>query len=82
MNRFFLAVASVLVGASMTWFFLQPSFAHEAALDATTVAPGLRCVTRVGPARLTMGDRCYRDEVMVGQRDDYIYCANLEVACN
>ena len=41
-----------------------------------------QCRVRVGFGRTTLGDSCFGDEVMVGQRGDYILCADIAVTCD
>lgn len=75
-------IGAALIGSLVTWLFLQPSFANESAQNASRREMGAACSAKVGPARFTVGDRCFRDEVMVGRWDDNIYCANIEIICN
>ena len=39
------------------------------------------CDVQVGWGQLTPGDQCRFDQVMVGVRDNYILCADVEVTC-
>lgn len=80
MNRLMTTVLSGIIGAFLTWFFMQPSLANPD-IAASMTGPN-KCVAKVGPARFTVGDRCFRDEVMVGRWDDNIYCANIEIVCD
>lgn len=50
------------------------------ATDHTDLVPNT-CQTRVGPARLTAGSRCWNNTVMTGTFNDYIYCAEIQVIC-
>ena len=74
------SVLSGVIGALFTWFFMQPGFASVS--EQAALALPNKCVARVGPARFTVGDRCFRDEVMVGRWDDNIYCAGIEIVCD
>ena len=40
------------------------------------------CAVKVGYGRMTYGDRCYRGEVMVGARDGYLLCSEVQVSCD
>ena len=40
-----------------------------------------RCDVDVGWGRPTYSDQCRWNDVMVGIRDDYILCAEIEVTC-
>lgn len=40
-----------------------------------------QCDVSVGYGSITIGGRCRNDQVMVGYRDDYILCADVEVEC-
>ena len=40
------------------------------------------CKVAVGYGRMTYGDRCFRGEVMVGARDGYLYCSDIQVTCD
>lgn len=75
-NLFWMAM-----GAGLAFLCLQPGFAREQApqISIENITP--KCSAKVGPARFTVGDRCFRDEVMVGRWDDNIYCANIEIVC-
>ncbi len=75
-NLFWMAM-----GTGLAFLCLQPSFAREQAPQASLANTALKCSAKVGPARFTVGDRCFRDEVMVGRWDDNIYCANIEIVC-
>jgi hypothetical protein len=70
----------VAMGAGLAFVCLQPGFAREQGLQVG-FANAPKCSAKVGPARFTVGDRCFRDEVMVGRWDDNIYCANIEIVC-
>ena len=82
MNKLTCSVLSMAIGVSITWMFLQPSFANEMIKPVLRSEVGAKCAAKLGPARFTVGDRCFRDEVMVGRWDDNIYCANIEIICN
>lgn len=82
MQKFMSPVAAGLMGSVLTWVFLQPSFANHALGSLATAGMAPTCKASVGPARFTVGDRCFRDEVMVGRWDDNIYCANIEIICD
>lgn len=82
MPKFMSSVVAALIGSVLTWAFLQPSFAYQNLGSLPTAGMAPTCKASVGPARFTVGDRCFRDEVMVGRWDDNIYCANIEVICN
>ena len=41
-----------------------------------------RCEVRVGYGRRTPGDECRFDQVMVGIRNEYLLCADLDVSCD
>lgn len=71
----------VLMGAGLAFSCLQPGFSSDQGRHANLGQATLKCSAKVGPARFTVGDRCFRDEVMVGRWDDNIYCANIEVIC-
>lgn len=71
----------VLVGSGFAFLCLQPSFAREQGRQVSLTQSTPKCAAKVGPARFTVGDRCFRDEVMVGRWDDNIYCANIEIVC-
>jgi hypothetical protein len=75
-NLFWMAV-----GAGLAFLYLQPGFAREQTPQVSLPNSTLKCSAKVGPARFTVGDRCFRDEVMVGRWDDNIYCANIEIVC-
>ncbi len=40
------------------------------------------CDVRVGYGRITGGDDCFGNEVMVGTRAGYILCSDITVTCN
>lgn len=40
------------------------------------------CNVRVGYGRITAGDDCFSNEVMVGTRSGYILCSDISVTCN
>ncbi len=40
------------------------------------------CRVDVGYGRLTVGDSCFGNEVMVGTRSGYILCSDIQVTCN
>lgn len=73
------SILSGAIGAFLTWLFIQPTFASVSE-QSSAYLPN-KCMARVGPARFTVGDRCFRDEVMVGRWDDNIYCAGIEIIC-
>jgi hypothetical protein len=82
MENFFQIATSAGVASIVTAVLLQPSFANEADHQVKPAKIGAVCSAKVGPARFTVGDRCFRDEVMVGRWDDNIYCANIEIICD
>lgn len=82
MENFFQIVTSAGVASILTAMLLQPSFANETGHQVIPAKIAPVCSAKVGPARLTVGDRCFRDEVMVGRWGDNIYCANIEIVCN
>jgi len=71
----------MVMGAGLAFSFLQPGFALEQAPKARLANASAKCSAKIGPARFTVGDRCFRDEVMVGRWDDNIYCASIEIVC-
>lgn len=71
----------MVMGAGLAFLCLQPGFAREYAPQSGLANETTRCSAKVGPARFTVGDRCFRDEVMVGRWDDNIYCANIDIVC-
>ncbi len=71
----------MVMGAGLAFSFLQPGFAVEQAPKAGLANTSIKCSAKVGSARFTVGDRCFRDEVMVGRWDDNIYCANIDIVC-
>ena len=82
MKNYLAFTASAGFGAVLTLAFLQPSFASVSDEQVTRPNAAQSCAAKVGPARFTVGDRCFRDEVMVGRWDDNIYCANIEIICD
>lgn len=40
------------------------------------------CQVDVGYGRITAGDDCFGDEVMVGTRGGYILCSDISVTCD
>lgn len=71
----------MVMGAGLAILCFQPGFAREQTPQVSLVNTTLKCSAKVGQARFTVGDRCFRDEVMVGRWDDNIYCANIEIVC-
>lgn len=51
-----------------------PDLQEAAELEAT-------CRVNVGFARMSIGDQCPNDQVMVGTRNGYLLCADLQVSC-
>lgn len=49
--------------------------------SAQEVTAGM-CNVRVGYGRITGGDSCFSNEVMVGTRSGYILCSDVSVTCN
>ena len=82
MKDFVGLLASAGFGAMLTWIWLQPTFAIGTERQVDRLGASQKCAAKVGPARFTVGDRCFRDEVMVGRWDDNIYCANIEIICD
>jgi len=87
-NRFF---QGVVLGGALT-AAMAVGYAH-ASNNARSAAEELgepsvpsleagNCRVDVGYGRMTYGDRCFRGEVMVGARDGYLLCADIEVSCD
>ena len=58
----------------------EPQAAGPDSVDVRPIEAG-NCDVQVGFGRLTRGDECRFDQVMVGSRSGYILCSDLQVSC-
>jgi hypothetical protein len=82
MKIILVAILSGAVGAALTSFLFQPTFANEVEQRAREVLGVPACWVRTGVPRWAVGTRCDQNEVVVGFRSDSVSCAHIYVSCN
>lgn len=78
-----MVIGSAITAAAMAGYAFgnNGELANQREVDAGELARG-NCDVRVGFGRYTAGDQCRFDQVMVGARDGYLLCADVQVTCN
>lgn len=71
----------VLGGAIASAALVGYAYGEDEGREAGASERAGQCDVRVGFGSASFGDECNFDKVMVGRRDDYILCADLEVTC-
>lgn len=71
----------VFGGALVAAFAVGYAYANQEKMPSNPQIEAGNCSVRVGYGRITTGDRCFMDEVMVGTRGDYLLCADVTVNC-
>lgn len=76
-------IGSAITAAAMAGYAFGNAGSPRGQQDPTEINELERgnCDVQVGFGRYTVGDQCRFDQVMVGARDGYLLCADLEVTC-